>query len=384
MFLTKLGPTLSLALTETVAPNPVGVGNNVTFTYTITNNGDLTTGIIFTDVIPSTATFVSANSVRTWRAWASSASAGVNTRCARATGAGGCRSCPGSQGCARPGASVRKCSSPDMSVTTWSSRPASGRGGRPGRPGPARVQHLLAPAWCAAADVGDEVLGAEQGAPLTPRASRTRASATPSAVSRPTTSSPVEPGRARRRPAAPGRAGAGFQLRDNQPGRGAVRRHRDVVGEPRRADRVHRISTVAGPSGSSAPIAAAAISLARPRPGRHRVLEVEDRDVGCQAGNLRDHAWRAGRWTATNARGTRCSSPVIRRPLSGRPWSGRHSIIVARTANDNRLVSLVEAAVLERHDAGARGATGTAGPPGRRSPRAGCRRRTPAAGTPPG
>ena len=61
-FLTKLGPTLSLALTETVAPSPVGVGNNVTFTYTITNNGDLTTGIIFTDVIPSTATFVSANS----------------------------------------------------------------------------------------------------------------------------------------------------------------------------------------------------------------------------------------------------------------------------------------------------------------------------------
>ena len=63
VFLTKLGPTLSLALTETVAPNPVGVGNNVTFTYKITNNGDLTTGIIFTDVIPSNATFVSANSV---------------------------------------------------------------------------------------------------------------------------------------------------------------------------------------------------------------------------------------------------------------------------------------------------------------------------------
>ncbi len=45
-----------------MAPSPVGVGNNVTFTYTLTNNGDLTTGIIFTDVIPSTATFVSANS----------------------------------------------------------------------------------------------------------------------------------------------------------------------------------------------------------------------------------------------------------------------------------------------------------------------------------
>jgi Domain of unknown function DUF11/Beta-propeller repeat len=62
-FLTKLGPAINLALTETVAPNPAGVGNNVTFTYTITNNGDLTTGIIFTDVIPANgATFVSANS----------------------------------------------------------------------------------------------------------------------------------------------------------------------------------------------------------------------------------------------------------------------------------------------------------------------------------
>jgi Domain of unknown function DUF11/Beta-propeller repeat len=61
-FLTKLGPTLNLAVTETVTPSPVGVGNNATFTYTITNDGDLTTGILFTDVIPSTAAFVSANS----------------------------------------------------------------------------------------------------------------------------------------------------------------------------------------------------------------------------------------------------------------------------------------------------------------------------------
>ncbi len=62
-FLAKLGPTINLAVTETVAPNPVGVGNNVTFTYTITNAGDLTSGIIFTDVISSVgATFVSANS----------------------------------------------------------------------------------------------------------------------------------------------------------------------------------------------------------------------------------------------------------------------------------------------------------------------------------
>jgi Domain of unknown function DUF11/Beta-propeller repeat len=61
-FLTKLGPVLNLAVTETVTPSPVGVGNNATFTYTITNQGDLTTGIVFTDVLPSTAAFVSANS----------------------------------------------------------------------------------------------------------------------------------------------------------------------------------------------------------------------------------------------------------------------------------------------------------------------------------
>ena len=61
-FITKLGPTLTMAVTETASPTTVGVGNNVTFTYTITNNGDLTTGTIFTDVLPSTATFVSAAS----------------------------------------------------------------------------------------------------------------------------------------------------------------------------------------------------------------------------------------------------------------------------------------------------------------------------------
>jgi hypothetical protein len=65
-FVSKLGPFVTvgtLAVTETVSPNPAGVGNSVTFTYKITNNGELTTGIIFTDAIPATgATFVSANS----------------------------------------------------------------------------------------------------------------------------------------------------------------------------------------------------------------------------------------------------------------------------------------------------------------------------------
>jgi hypothetical protein len=62
-FVTKLGATLNLAVVETVSPSPIGVGNNVTFSYKITNNGDLTTGILFTDVIPASgATFVSAAS----------------------------------------------------------------------------------------------------------------------------------------------------------------------------------------------------------------------------------------------------------------------------------------------------------------------------------
>ena len=62
-FVTKLGATLNLSVVETVSPSPIGVGNNVTFSYKITNNGDLTTGIIFTDVLPASgATFVSAAS----------------------------------------------------------------------------------------------------------------------------------------------------------------------------------------------------------------------------------------------------------------------------------------------------------------------------------
>jgi Domain of unknown function DUF11/Beta-propeller repeat len=62
-FVAKLGSKLNLAVVETVSPSPIGIGNNVTFSYTITNNGDLTTGIIFTDVLPASgATFVSAAS----------------------------------------------------------------------------------------------------------------------------------------------------------------------------------------------------------------------------------------------------------------------------------------------------------------------------------
>lgn len=61
-FLSKLGPLVNLQPTVIASPFPnVGVGNQVTFTYTIENDGDFTSGITFTDTLPATgATFVSA------------------------------------------------------------------------------------------------------------------------------------------------------------------------------------------------------------------------------------------------------------------------------------------------------------------------------------
>ena len=114
-----------------------------------------------------------------------------------------------------------------------------------------------------------------------------------------------------------------------------------------------RISTVAGPSGSSAPIAAAAISLAA---SLASAGTASSRSTTATSGARRGifaimPAWLAG---MNNMLRTRVSS-VIRRPVpdgpgldgpgldgpgldgrgrpwSGRPWSGRHSIIAARTA----------------------------------------------------
>jgi hypothetical protein len=68
IFASKLGPKLLLTTTATtnsnglVNSNPVvGIGNQVDFVYTITNDGDPATSIIFTDYLPSTGvTFVSA------------------------------------------------------------------------------------------------------------------------------------------------------------------------------------------------------------------------------------------------------------------------------------------------------------------------------------
>jgi hypothetical protein len=52
-FVTNLGPVASLAMTAAASPSPAGVGSQVAFTYTITNNGDLTNGITFVDNLPS-------------------------------------------------------------------------------------------------------------------------------------------------------------------------------------------------------------------------------------------------------------------------------------------------------------------------------------------
>jgi hypothetical protein len=62
-FIAKLSPFVNLKVSETASPNPVGVGNQVSFIYTIVNNGDLTTGITFADTFSSTGVnFVSASS----------------------------------------------------------------------------------------------------------------------------------------------------------------------------------------------------------------------------------------------------------------------------------------------------------------------------------
>jgi uncharacterized repeat protein (TIGR01451 family) len=63
-FVTKLGATSTLQLEAGVSPNPVGVGNAVTFTYLITNSGpDTASNIIFTDTLPTSgATFTSITS----------------------------------------------------------------------------------------------------------------------------------------------------------------------------------------------------------------------------------------------------------------------------------------------------------------------------------
>lgn len=55
-----IAPFADLSITKTGSPDPVTVGNNLTYTITITNNGPNTaTGVTLTDTLPGSVTFVS-------------------------------------------------------------------------------------------------------------------------------------------------------------------------------------------------------------------------------------------------------------------------------------------------------------------------------------
>jgi len=63
VFIAKLAPAPDVAVTMSDSPDPLSFGSNLTYTITVTNNGELTaTGVTLTDTLPAGATFVSANS----------------------------------------------------------------------------------------------------------------------------------------------------------------------------------------------------------------------------------------------------------------------------------------------------------------------------------
>ncbi|MCP9495272.1 MAG: SBBP repeat-containing protein [Pyrinomonadaceae bacterium MAG19_C2-C3] len=60
-FIAKIGSGIDLALTMTDAPDPVRLGDDLTYTLNVTNNGDVTaTGVTLIDTLPARATLVSA------------------------------------------------------------------------------------------------------------------------------------------------------------------------------------------------------------------------------------------------------------------------------------------------------------------------------------
>jgi uncharacterized repeat protein (TIGR01451 family)/CSLREA domain-containing protein len=60
---TTVNPAADLTVTQSDSPDPVAVGNNVTYTMTVTNNGpSVATGVTLTDTLPAGVLFISATS----------------------------------------------------------------------------------------------------------------------------------------------------------------------------------------------------------------------------------------------------------------------------------------------------------------------------------
>ena len=225
----------------------------------------------------------------------------------------------------------------------------------------AGVQHLVARRRTPSADVGDVVLGAEVDGAEALRGDSARASATPSAVSMPPTSSAGAPRvpvqlvahlldlgqRSSLGTTIPGRAAAPRPPR----GRRRTRAARRV--DPHQHDgRRHGAERVDGrrrPRSRAASLSA----------GCDRVLEVDDGDVGGEPRDLGDHVGPAARQEQHAAH--RAASP--RRAGHRRPGAsaigGRAVHHRGPRGQADHLVALVEAVVLERHDARRRAATTT-------------------------
>lgn len=62
-FVSKVGPKVAFTMTASAPGSPTGVGNQIPYTYTITNTGDAVSGVTFTDFVPTSgATFAGASS----------------------------------------------------------------------------------------------------------------------------------------------------------------------------------------------------------------------------------------------------------------------------------------------------------------------------------